>query len=205
VGRALRECVRPILRAAGFNQFTDRQAWRRSEYTIDHVIFRSFTAYVADGVGCTPYSFAADVGVFYLCLDPVKQRPKDYELTFQAALGKNVRQPIFHPHGRLDRTDRPDVWYVTPDGENLDECANDAATCVERQALPFLETYGDPDRAFRTLLTQRSSEPSFGRLGVHMPGNPDSPRWREVGLAVGHLICDDPRTELRNAPVLDPR
>lgn len=203
VGRALRDRLRPVLKSAGFDQFTDRQAWRRSEYTIDHVTFRSFSAYIADGVGCTTYSFAAEVGVFYLCFDPGKERPKDYELTFKAVLGKTLRQPLFHPYGSPELTDRPDVWFVTPDGENLRDCVHDAVGRIESQGLPFIETFMDPRRAFDALLNERSTEPSFGKLGVQMPGNPDSPRWRDVGLGVGHLILDDPRTPLRSAPVLD--
>jgi hypothetical protein len=204
VGRALRERVRPMLKAAGFTQFRDRQAWRRSDYTIDHVTFRSFTSYIADGVGCTTYSFAAEVGVFYLCFDPDVERPKAHELTFQAALGKSLRQPMFHPYGQPGATDRPDVWYVTPHGDNLDACVDDAAECLENQGLPFIETYKDPQAAFDALLNERANDVSFGVAGVRLPG-PDSPRWRAIGLGVGHLFLDDPRTPMRNAPVLHPR
>jgi hypothetical protein len=194
--------VRPLLKSVGFDQFSGRNAWRRSEYTIDHVTFRSFTAYIADGVGCTTYSFNAEVGVFYLCFDPAKERPRDYELTFRASLGKTLRQPLFHPYGRPEASDRADIWFVTEDGRNLSECADDAVGCLERQGLPFIERFKDPHHAFDALMTELSTDPAFGCLGVQMPGNPDSPRWREVGLGVGHLIMDDPRTPMRTAPVL---
>ncbi|MEQ7129214.1 hypothetical protein ABN034_32440 [Actinopolymorpha sp. B11F2] len=164
--------------------------------------FRSFTSYTAHGVGCTTYSFTGEVGVFYLCFDPDKERPKDYELTFTATLGKTLRQPVFHPYGSPTTTDRPDVWYVMEDGRNLEDCARDAATCLMSQGLPFIDRFRDPGTAFDALLNETSTRPEFGTSGVHMPGNPDSPRWREVGVAIGHLTLDDPRTPMRTAPVL---
>jgi hypothetical protein len=202
VGKALAEQVRPLLKSVGFDQFSGRNAWRRSEHTIDLVTFRSFSAYVADGVGCTTHSFTAEVGVFYLCFNHEGERPKEYELTFRATLGKTLRQPIFHPYGRSTASDRPDVWFVTQDGGNLSDCVVDALGCLEHQGLPFMDRFMDPRRAFDVLMKERSTATGFGTLGVHMPGNPDSSRWREVGLGVGHLFMDDPRTPMRTAPVL---
>jgi hypothetical protein len=46
VGRAINRRIRPLLRSVGFDQFSGRRAWRRSEYTIEHVVFRSFSAYI---------------------------------------------------------------------------------------------------------------------------------------------------------------
>lgn len=202
VGKALSESVRPLLRSVGFRRFAGRSAWRDSEYTVDLVNFRSFTRYIADGVGCTTYSFTGDVGVFYRCFGPDQDRPKDYELTFRATLGKTLSQPIFRPYGRSETTDRPDVWFVTDDGRTLAECIADALGCLEAQGLPFLDRFKQPQHAFESLRIGRSIETRFGEPGVRMPGNPDSPRWRSVALGIGHLFLDDPRTAMRSAPVL---
>ena len=125
-------------------------------------------------------------------------------MTFTADLGKTVEQPFFHPYGRREASDRADIWFVTEDGGNLSECVDDAVGCLESQGLPFIERFRDPHRAFDALMTEHSTEPAPGTLGVHMPGRPDSPRWREVGLGIGHLIMDDPRTPMRTAPILHP-
>jgi hypothetical protein len=140
--------------------------------------------------------------VFYRCLDPAKQRPRDDELTFSATLGKTLRQPNFHPYGTSEPSDRPDVWFVAADGRNLKYCISDAVACLESHGLPFIDRFKDPCRAFEALLNETSTRPTFGAPAVQMPGNPDSPQWRDVGVAVGHLILDDPRTPMRDAPVL---
>jgi len=203
VGVAIRQRVRPVLKDAGFSEFTDRKAWRRSEQTIDHVTFRSFTSYIADGVGCTTFSFSVEAGVCYRCLNPKLTRPQDYHLTFRAVLGKNLRQPVFHPYGRAQASDRPDVWYVAPGGENLDAVVDDAVASVQRQGLPFIEHYADPVRAFESLLSERGKATEFGAAGIMMPGNPHAPMWHEAALAIGHLVLDDPRPGIRAAFVLD--
>lgn len=202
VGKALGEAVRPLLKSIGFTRFAGRTAWRDSEYTVDLVNFRSFTRYIADGVGCTTYSFTGDVGVFYRCLGPGQDRPKYYELTFRATLGKTLNQPIFRPYDRSAMTDRPDVWFVTEDGRTLAECIADARECLEAQGLPFLDKFKEPRRAFESMRRERSTDTDFGEPGLQMPGNPDSPRWRDTALGIGHLFLDDPRTQMRSAPVL---
>lgn len=202
VGAALNDAVRPLLKSAGFTRFAGRTAWRDSEFTVDFVNFRSFTRYLADGMGCTTYSFTGDVGVFYRCLGPDQDRPKDYELTFRATLGKTLSQPLFRRYARSVTTDRPDVWFITEDGRTLADCVADARECLVAQGLPFLDKFAQPQRAFESLRTERSTDTRFGEPGITMPGNPDSSVWRNAALAIGHLFLDDPRSPMRSAPVL---
>ena len=202
VGRAITEAVRPHLRRVGFTKFTPRKSWRFGDETIDLVNFRSFSSYIAGGVGCTTYSFSVTTGVYYRCLDREMQKPDDYHLTFRIELGKSVRQPWFRPFGGDRVTDRPDVWYVLPDGSNLAECIEDAADQLIVGALPMIDRLDEPEAAYRALLTETSRNPDFGSPGLAMPGAPDSPRWRDVTLAIGHLVVPDPRVDMRSAPVL---
>ena len=202
VDGAVREIVRPFLKNAGFTKFTGRKAWRFQPATIELVTFRSFTSYIAAGVGCTTFSFAVTAGVWYRCLDVDLVKPEDYHLTFTFAQGKTLRQPWFSYEGSANSWDRPDVWYLLPDGSNLDESVHDAAAVLIASGLPLLDRFAVPQLAYRALLTQTSRNPNFGVPGIAMPGAPGSPRWRDTGLAIGHLVVDDPRADLRTAPVL---
>ena len=204
VSRAVKAEVRPLLKEAGFASFTDRKGWRDTEFTIDHVTVRSFNAYTAGVLGCTSYSFTVEVGVFYRCFGPDLSRPQDYNCTFRAILGKTIRQPFFMTEWG-PATDRPDVFHVLPDGSNLDEVIEDAKRVLSRQGIPFMERFNDPARAFEALMTERMTNVDFGKPQVTLPGNPDSPAWREAALGIGHLVMDDPRTAMRMAPVLGGR
>ncbi|MCD2441809.1 hypothetical protein LQ757_05900 [Agromyces sp. SYSU K20354] len=190
VGQALSKRTRPLLRELGFHRFQGRNAWRRTDLTVDLISFRSMSAFVAEGVGCTTYSFGCNVGVYYPALDtpePVEW-PRDYNLTFRGILGKTVRQPFFHPFGRQNRSDRPDVWYVLDDGSNLDEVADDAVLAMRDQGLAFIDRHSDPRQAMQSLLTQEGSNPDFGMLGV-MAGGLGSPS-RVSAMARLHSLVD---------------
>jgi hypothetical protein len=201
VGRAIKDSIRPLLKASGFTIHTDRKAWRPTEYTVDHVTFRSFNSYMAGALGCTTYSFTVEVGTFYRCFDTTLERPQDYHCTFRAILGKTIEQPFFVTEWGPAQ-DRPDVYYVLPDGSNLDAVVTDAKEVLVQQGLTFLDRYNDPARAFDVLMSERMTDGDFGQPQVMLPGNPDSPAWQQAALRIGHLVMDNPRAAMRAAPVL---
>ena len=193
VDRVVRDVVRPALRGAGFDAFSGRSAWRHHDHTVDLVVFRSFTRYIADGVGCTTFSFAVTTGVFYACTtDRAIPRPKDYDLTFRFELGKSFNQPYFHPYGRKGSHDRPEIWYVLPDGSNLVECVSDALAAIQTTGLPLIDRFTVPANALRAVLTEDSNNPRHGAPGITMPGALDSPHRRAVSVAIGALVSSRP-------------
>lgn len=195
VDAVVRRLARPVLRRHGFERFTGRSAWRFNDHTVELIVFRSFTSYVATRVGSTTFSFAVTAGVAYRCLKPCPERPRDHELTFRFELGKYLRQPVFHPYDREAASDRPDVWFVLDDGSNVEEAVSDAVTAIEKQAVPLLDVYKQPHLAFDALLHDRSSNPSFGAPGITLPGAVGSPRWTHTAHAIGQLT--DPHAALR--------
>jgi hypothetical protein len=99
-------------------QFTGRKAWRFQPATMELVAFRSFTNYIAAGVGSTTFSFAVTAGIWYRCLDVdlVKPEPEDYDLTFSFALGKTLRQPWFSYEGSANSWTVPMCGICCPTG-----------------------------------------------------------------------------------------
>ena len=89
-----------------------------------------------------------------------RPRPQEWECGRRLHLEKSVAQPIFEPFAqdvskwptsmrlhrrglkrvlRSDTHDRPTIWYVLPDGSNLEEMLADALAQIERAGLPWLE------------------------------------------------------------------
>jgi hypothetical protein len=64
VTRAIRRDVWPVMRTVGFDSFTGRTTWRYIGAAVDVVNFQSFSASNADAVGCTPFSFSLNLGVW---------------------------------------------------------------------------------------------------------------------------------------------
>jgi hypothetical protein len=169
VTREIRRVVWPALREDGFAAFTGRTAWRYVDDDIDVVNFQSFSASLADAIGCTTFSFAVNLGV-WLAEDeapaPLKIRrdgrlqPEEYQCQHRLHLEKSLAQPWFKPFSsdmrrwplslrrhrqglekvfRRDQHDRTDIWFVVPDGTNLGDCLDDALQAIGADGLPWFD------------------------------------------------------------------
>jgi hypothetical protein len=169
VTREIRRVVWPVLRSEGFEAFTGRSAWRHAGTAVDVVNFQSFSASIADGVGCTPYSFSVNLGVWRpddvppsLKPDAAgRPRPQEWECGRRMRLSKTIPQPWFTPFSRSDvshwplglrrhrdglkrvmrrdRHDREEIWFVLADGSNLDEMVGDALGVIRAEGLAWLQ------------------------------------------------------------------
>ena len=110
VTRAIRQIAWPALRDVRFSAFTGRTAWRYVGADVDVVNFQSFSASLADSIGCTTFSFALNLGV-WLAEDEVPKefkpklkrdgdgqlRPEEYQCPHRRQLEKSLAQPWFKP------------------------------------------------------------------------------------------------------------
>ncbi len=159
VNAAIKEKVRPALRAAGFDKFDPRNGWRHRPESIAVVNFQSFNAYKAGTLGCTTFSFGVNAAVYYPCVHDTPWAAK-WPVFFQVRpadppesgcharrqLEKRVSQPDYP---------RPDIWYVRPDGENLGAVIDDAVAAIVDVGLPWLDAFGDLSHALSEYRTPR--------------------------------------------------
>lgn len=200
ITRELRAVVRPMLEDAGFTVFRGRDAWRPLGDQTWVVNFQSFNAHVAEGVGCTTYSFCVRLGL-HLADDVRSPRavdvafPKEYESSFRFTGLKRLRQPYFHPWGQAKATDRRDVWFVREDGSNLAEVVGDARDVIAASGLRQLDAYREPLYAYCALFDYARLWPPRAiddDIEVIPAGAHDSPRWRQVTDILGRRLGRDP-------------
>jgi hypothetical protein len=188
----------------GLRSSRDRNSWRTCPESKWVVNFQSFNSYLAEGVGCTTFSFGINLGVYFDFHRPSPdaspiERPKEYEATIRLHALKTLQQPFFNPYGKHPGRDRRDVFFVLEDGSNLDEVIDDAREVLERHALPTLRHYDDPLYAYCALFDHarhwppRSPSP---QVDVHPCGNVGSPHWYEGVLTLGHRLGRDPRADI---------
>ena len=175
VTRAIRRTVWPVLREAGFESFTGRNAWRYVGEYVDVVNFQSFGGMLADSVGCTSFSFQVNLGLWSPgdawgaprgSDSKGRPRPQEYECEpHRLALQKSLSQPWFRPFRsdtsrwppsfrlhreglkrvlRSDVHDNSHIWFVLPDGSNLEECVEDALAAIRREGLPWCDSVRSP-------------------------------------------------------------
>lgn len=203
VNRGLGQQLWPTLRDRGFNDRTQRVAWRHREDGVDVVEVQSIGP-LYDSVGCTSFSFGAYVAAsIYWALPPesprggkADNRPHYWECDpFVHRLNKTLRQPWFRPFTRpaerlsvpmllhqealkrvlrTDVHDRPDVWFVLEDGTNLDQVLHDLADVVHERGLPILERFHDAEEVVQMA---RNGELHTG------PTSPVSQRVVQAALA----------------------
>jgi hypothetical protein len=179
VAQAIRSRLRPLLKAAGFDRFTSRTAWRFRGQAIGVVNFQSFNSYTASRVGCTTFSFAINLGCHYTFLPEFgtskfydrDNLPQEYHCAFRRALRKLLSQPDFP---------RPDIWSVAADGSNLSACIDDAAEVLERDAKPWLARLCDAREALRIAEADDERFESSGPSGTWGFGRKGSPMWQHV-------------------------
>lgn len=202
VNRALREMIWPVLKTMGFSRRTQRTAWRDRVGSIQVVNFQSFNSYLAEGLATTTFSFGVNLGVFYPAIAEGssvaafikdRSRPAEYHCHARNHLGKGIAQPNepvvrrwFDPRPRSPAlgtwVDRPDVWFVLPDGSNVDLVVADALERILGVGIPWLDRLSDLAEARRHFEAVEDSEQAPGIVAEHYGGAMGSPaRWHAIG------------------------
>jgi hypothetical protein len=167
VSRAITSIIRPSLKAEGFDKFTTRSAWRIKGPAINVVNFQSFSSYLADGLDCTTFSFALNLGCHYTFLphtgDDPTRLPEEYQCAFRSSLSKSISQPNFL---------RADIWFIESDGSNLQACIEDANAVIARVAMPWFARLGNLAEALRTTEDDDEEVQSPGTWGLGTKGSP---------------------------------
>jgi hypothetical protein len=200
VAREIKNEIWPLLRREGFTEFSAKTAWRPTPEQIHVVNYQSFNSYLAERVGCTTFSFALNLGIFFRAVPlehPVKKghdpsfKPQDYHCHFRHRLPKNVEQPVLP---------RSDIWYVERDGSNLLQCLDDSRTSITREGLPWFARFESLESVLKLLMEQDQL------LDVSGVGTRTSPaRKRTAGYIanaigrsdIGERLVEEAETEMR--------
>ncbi len=141
----------PVLRAQGFSKFNGKSAYRYRGPIIDVVNFQSFSSHLAEGLGCTTFSFALNLGVYLdssiedrLVRQDKRGRllPYEYECPFRAHLEK--RTPV-------DGFQRANIFYVDASGRTVAACLQESRTLLQKAAPLWFGLFDDLSRAINYL------------------------------------------------------
>jgi hypothetical protein len=197
----LRRILWPELRTIGFRR-TRRTAWRDRPHAVQVVSVQSFNAYVAEGIGATTFSFGIALGVFYPVIaehEPIGRsrvdptRPAEWHCHARNHLGKGLAQQGEWTPSPL--ADRPDVWFVRPDGSNVETVVTDARDRILSVGVPWLERLADVREARRAFAEDPGTSLAFGLGGEDYGGSLGSPARFYAVEALSTLIDDPSRPD----------
>jgi hypothetical protein len=166
VNREIRAVIWPYLKSVGFSSFSSRTAWRQATDRIDVINFQSFNSYLADGLGCTSYSFALNLGIYLLAipahgLSPKTKRgqfvPNEFDCHYRRKLDRSLAQPELA---------RRDIWFIDSEGHYLADAIGDAKDSIGRVGLPWFESLSDASFVLEDLCSGELESDSTFRSGA---------------------------------------
>lgn len=207
VDRTLRELFWPKLATAGFTRRSGRTAWRDVPGAIQVANIQSFNSYLAEVLGSTTYSFSVNLGVFLggiaersrmtrFVRDRVQPREMDCHVRMSPVKGVDQSPAtMMRELGQVGRgsvpawwKDRTDLWYVLPNGANLEAVVRDASAAVLEQGLPWLDAMSDPGQVLRALRERPDQHDPSGKPKEMYGGTIGSPgRWQKIGALAAAL------------------
>ena len=184
--RALRTFVYPLLRDAGFDDWTTRKAWRRKGHRIDHVEFVSFSPSNAAALGCTTASVGVRLGISlpkYGCsVDPYHKdfikvgprgpRPDESQVPIRGVLAPSWAPPL--TQGKWGK-EYEWIWKIKSE-EDVEIAAQDIAAQFEAYGLDWLSRDWAPSKLLDLLKSPQISPILISQpTGAHL--------WLDAELA----------------------
>lgn len=165
VNREIRREIWPCLREKGFDTFSTRTAWRHLVDRVWLVNFQSFNSHFSSVDGCTTFSFALNLGIYFCRLagedeTTVQGRPKDHQCHFRGKLFKQIAQEHYA---------RKDIWYVDPQGRNVLEVLDDARNVLLLDGMPWFDRLSELTHVLEILVHEDENDTLFGIGGKWSP------------------------------------
>jgi hypothetical protein len=177
INKLIRSEVWPILREQGFGHFESRNAFAYKGRFINVVHFQSFNSYLADGLGCTTYSFTVRLGTYvigspgkeYVSIDNAgRLMPSEPQCSFRTVLRKST--PV-------DGFAREDLFYIDPDGRTAAACFREVQRLLREFAPAWFEAQNDLDKLISRMHLPESSESSSD---IDTSGSKGSLLWNQL-------------------------
>lgn len=156
VTKGIRQMALPRLRAWGFERHTGRHVWRPGADHIAVIYIGSVGGHIGQLYQITPCSIVLEIGLGFPWLPPYDGdwvpgseaacHPETPNCPLRHMLQKSIEQPEFPVNG---------VWYIAPDGHNLDIVLTDVVKVLEADALPWFDAFGSADALLEELCGDR--------------------------------------------------
>ena len=172
INKTIRRILSPSLREAGFNKVNSRQNWAWIDHCIWVLEIRAVGKYFSDVTGWPPMSINVDLGIYY---DFIPSRhseikigtqgellPKPFQCHLENQLNCHIDQASYKNHlANPAEKERKDIWWVEPDGSNIEEVITDIKNSFSRDGLEWFRTYTNLKAAFNEIENQHNSLQKF--------------------------------------------
>ncbi len=156
IDKHIRKIISPILRESGFYKVKTRNNWAYRDKCIWIFNIRAVGNYFSQVTGFPPMSLTAWLGVFYtfipsqakiktdkdgLLLPPEYCGHMRYTLT-NHDYSLQIRSGLENPA----EAERTDIWWIEPNGNNVELMVNDLAESLKTIGIPWLLNMTDLEK-----------------------------------------------------------
>ncbi|WP_139892385.1 DUF4304 domain-containing protein [Bacillus sp. D386] len=161
INKVIRKSLSPILKENDFNKVNTRNNWRWIDQCIWVLKISTVGNYFSDVSGWPPISIHVDLGIYYVFIpseEEIKKGtngellPKEYQCHIREQLNCNLDQSNYIRH--LDNPaerNRSDIWWVEPDGSNIEEVMEDIRKSFSENGLNWYINNSDLETAFTNI------------------------------------------------------
>jgi hypothetical protein len=165
ISASLRRHLFPALKAAGFDPVGPRGAFRRIDGITCQLSYRCVGARFSASTGFPSLSLDAQAGVHFDCVpnpfsDEVPRDKSGMPLAMEVhrSLGGDRKaQPRRGMHAA--EMEREDIWWIEPDGSNLEAAVTDLARTMLTEALPWFNRWDSAKSALASSLEEPRDYP----------------------------------------------
>jgi len=177
IDKYIRKTISPILRNNGFSKVKTRNNWAYQEKCIWIFNIRSVGYYFSQVTGFPPMSLTAWLGIFYTFIPhPPKIKVDKDGLLLPPEYAGHLRLTLKNHNCKLQirsrlknplEVQREDIWWIDPDGCNLEPMINDLAKSLQTEGIPWLKYGTDLNNAFDFIQKERDCYNKF-RLAMYL-------------------------------------
>jgi hypothetical protein len=172
INKVIRKLLSPTLKENGFSKVNTRNNWGWHDHSIWVLNKATVGNYFSDVTGWSPMSIHVDIGIYYDFVPPEEGEikvgsksellPKYHEGQLQKQLYCNLDQSkyIRRLNNRAEK-ERNDIWWVQPDGSNINEVISDIRESFLSDGLEWLRKYTDVEIAFNEIEKEHDSYIKF--------------------------------------------
>ncbi|KQL50497.1 hypothetical protein AN964_22840 [Heyndrickxia shackletonii] len=172
INKVIRQILSPTLKENGFDKVNTRHNWGWHNHCTWVFDITAVGKNFSDITGWSPMSVYVDLGIFYDFVPPKDGEikigtkneliPKPHQCQLQKQLHCRVDQSIYT--NKLDNPaekKRNDIWWIEPNGSNIEEVINDIKQSFLSDGLEWLLKNTDLETAFKEIESEHDSFNKF--------------------------------------------
>ncbi|MGN7942095.1 DUF4304 domain-containing protein [Virgibacillus sp. 6R] len=171
INKVIRKILSPTLRENGFHKVNTRHNWGWNDHCIWVLDIAAVGKSFSDVTGWSPMSIIVELGIYYDFIPPRDEikisakgelLPKIYQCDVRYDLSCNLDQSKYTKnfYNRAEK-ERNDIWWIQPDGSNIEEVINDIKQDFLHNGLKWLIRNSNVETAYAEIEKEEDSYNKF--------------------------------------------